>query len=388
MDIHEYQAKALLRSFGIQTLKGEAADSPEQALRSARDLGGSFWVLKAQVHAGGRGLGGGVKKAQTFDQVQKAAQALLGKQLVTKQTGPAGKTIHQVLVEQGAKIKQEFYLAFLLDRQQESFCVAASAQGGVSIEDTAQKHPEKIFKAKVCPVMGYFSFQTRDLLKFLKLDFSFFRPLDDLMHKLYDVMIQKEAVLIELNPLALVQMDGEEKIIPLDAKISLDDNSLFRHEDLKVLRDLKELPSGEQKALAHDLSFVKLNGPIGCLVNGAGLAMATMDIVQLKGSAPANFLDVGGGVNEQKVDTAFRILKEDPAVKGILVNIFGGIVRCDLIAEGLVRAVKHLNITLPVVVRLEGTRAQEAKQVLSRSGLDLHFADNLETAAEKIISLT
>ncbi len=388
MDIHEYQAKTLFRRDGIKTLKGEVADSPEQALHIARNIGGKAWVLKSQVHAGGRGMAGGVKIARSFEQVQMYAKALIGKKLITSQTGKDGKIVHQILIEQIAEIKKEFYLALLLDREKEAFNILASSTGGVSIEEQAQKNPNMIFRSLVHPVLGCFPFQTLNLLKFFKLPFEFFKVLDDLIKKLYQIMIKKEATLIEINPLALVVQDKKDTLVPLDAKISIDDNALFRQEDMKALRDFREIPLSEQKALAHDLSFVQLKGPIGCLVNGAGLAMATMDIVQLKGGKPANFLDVGGGVNAEKIDIAFRILKEDPKVKGILVNIFGGIVRCDLIAEGLIRAIKNLKITFPIVVRLEGTRAKVARSVLDNSGLDLHFADDLTQAAEKIVSLT
>ncbi len=388
MDIHEYQAKALFRSFGIQTLKGALAASGAEAEQIARNLGGDFWVVKAQVHAGGRGKAGGIKKARTLSEVKTVATQIIGSKLITHQTGPNGKIVHQVLVEQGCQIQKEFYLALLFNREQGTLSLVASREGGVTIEQTAASSPHKIFQAKLSFLFGYLDFQVWDLLKFFNLPSEHFSNLKDMIHRLFALMIQKETTLIEINPLALVASGDQSILIPLDAKVSIDDNALFRQEEIKSLQDVRELPPAEQKALKYDLSFVQLGGHIGCLVNGAGLAMATMDIVQLEGAEPANFLDVGGGVNAEKVDAAFRILKEDSAVKGILVNIFGGIVQCDLIAEGLVRAIRKLHITLPVVVRLEGTRAKQAREVLNQSGLDIHFANDLSSAAKKIISLT
>ena len=389
MDIHEYQAKDLFRFFGIQTLKAGLALSADQAESVARKIGGNLWAIKAQVHAGGRGKAGGIKLAKSLSEVRTAAAGIIGKTLVTPQTGKQGKVVHQVLVEQGLKIEKEFYLALLFNRDKARLSLVASPEGGVAIEEIAAKSPDKIFQTDLSFFFTYLNFQVWELLKFLRLSSSYFSALQDIIQKLCQLMQQREATLIEINPYALVTGDeGVSSLIPLDAKMSFDDNALFRQKELQALRDLRELPPAEQKALDHDLSFVELDGHIGCLVNGAGLAMATMDIVQLKGAKPANFLDVGGGVNAEKVDAAFRILKEDPSVKGILVNIFGGIVKCDLIAEGLVRAIRRLHIHLPVVVRLEGTRAKEAKEVLSHSGLDVHFASDLSSAAEKIITLT
>lgn len=385
MEIHEYQAKSLLKDYGIKTLKSYVADSAEQAFKITKESEESGWVVKAQVHAGGRGLGGGVKKASTPQEVREFTKQMIGQKLVTAQTGKEGKTIHQVLVEQACQIKREFYCAMVLDRSVQTVCLIVSSEGGVSIEEVADRTPEKIFKTVIDPLNGILSFQIMAVLKNLQLPVTFFKPLSVLLKTLYELMIEKDSTLIEINP--LVQTEQEE-LVPLDAKMSIDDNALFRQADMKVLMDLKELPVEERKAVAHGLSFVKLSGDIGCMVNGAGLAMATMDIVQLKGAEPANFLDVGGGVDSEKIDVAFQILKDDPNVKGILVNIFGGIVKCDLIAEGLVKAIKLLDIKIPVVVRLEGTHAKEACQILNDSGLDLSFADNLESAAEKIISLT
>ena len=385
MEIHEYQAKILLKNYGIKTLKSYVADSAEQAFKITKESQETAWVVKAQVHAGGRGLGGGVKKASTPEEVRRFTKQMIGQKLVTAQTGKEGKTIHQVLVEQACQIKKEFYCAMVLDRSAQKICLIVSSEGGVSIEEVAARTPEKIFKTAIDPLNGILSFQVMTVLKNLRLPVVFFKQLNFLLNTLYKLMIEKDSTLIEINPLVQTEQD---ELVPLDAKMSIDDNSLFRQADMKVLMDLKELPVEERKAVAHGLSFVKLSGDIGCMVNGAGLAMATMDIVQLKGAEPANFLDVGGGVDSEKIDVAFQILKEDPNVKGILVNIFGGIVKCDLIAEGLVKAIKLLNIKIPVVVRLEGTHAKEACQILNDSGLDLSFADNLESAAEKIISLT
>ena len=385
MEIHEYQAKALFREFGIKTPRSTVVNQADQAFEAAKKIKGDGWVVKAQVHAGGRGKAGGIKKADTPEEVRKVAAEMIGQKLVTAQTGQEGKTVHQVLVEAVCEIEKEFYLALLLDRVAQKPCFIVSSEGGMSIEEVAEKSPEKIFKLTVDPLCGLLSFQVMAILKNLNLPLSFFKKLSALLHSLYNLMVQKESTLIEINPLVRT---AQEELLPLDAKMSLDDNALFRQEKMKALMDLKELPLEERKAAAHELSFVKLSGSIGCLVNGAGLAMATMDIVKLKGAEPANFLDVGGGVDSEKIDVAFQILKEDPNVKGILVNIFGGIVKCDLIAKGLVKAISVLNIKVPVVVRLEGTHAKQARRILDNSGLDLSFADNLEEAAQKIISLT
>ena len=385
MEIHEYQAKELFRKIGIKTLNGEVLDKPDQALVAAKKLGGSFWVVKAQVHAGGRGLGGGIKKTRSPAEVQSAVQDLIGHSLVTPQTGKEGKIIHQVLVEQGCDIEKEFYLALLLDRTTESYNLIVSSEGGMSIEKVAEKAPDKIIKQSIDPLCGIISFHVQTVLKCLDLPFSMFRDLNKLLQLLYTLMQERAATLIEINPLVLTK---QRELLPLDAKMSIDDNALFRQSDMKNLVDLKELPASERTAAAHGLSFVKLSGNIGCLVNGAGLAMATMDIVKLHGAEPANFLDVGGGVDSEKIDIAFKILKEDPQVKGILVNIFGGIVKCDLIAEGLLKAVKLLDIKLPIVVRLEGTNSKQARKLLKSSGLNINFVDDLDTAARQIIELT
>ena len=384
MNIHEYQAKALLRSFKVKTLRGEVASSPEMAAKAAESLGGSFWVVKAQIHAGGRGLGGGIKKARSLEEVEKHTEALIGKKLVTPQTGIGGKIVHQVLVEEGSNIEREFYLALLLDRSEEAVSLIVSPQGGMSIEEVAKHSPQKVFKFVIDPVVSIQAYQVRMVLQSLGLPSAFFKRMKTLLANLYHFMVQKEAVLLEINPLVLTA-GGD--LIPLDAKVTLEDNALFRQPEMSSLMDKRELPQAEQKALGSGLSFVKLEGRIGCMVNGAGLAMATMDIVKLYGGSPANFLDVGGGVDSQKIDSAFEILKEDKDVEGILVNIFGGIVHCDLIARGLIKAIKGSDILIPVVVRLEGTHAKEASQLLNQSGLSLTFAKNLGDAAKHITRL-
>ncbi|MDE0120067.1 MAG: ADP-forming succinate--CoA ligase subunit beta [Bdellovibrionales bacterium] len=384
MEIHEYQAKALFKQSNIKTLDSQVVDSAEQAFHAAKSIKAHSWVIKAQVHAGGRGLAGGIKKASTPEEVQKVTAQILGQKLITAQTGKEGKIIRQVLVEAACIIEKEFYLALLLDRSSQKVSLIASVEGGVSIEEVAEKTPEKILKITLDPLCGLLPFHVMAVLKNFKLPLSFFQKLNFFLSSLYQLLLEKESTLIEINPLA---QTAQGELVALDAKMSIDDNALFRQEEMKSLMDLKELPVEEQKAQAYGLSFVKLSGHIGCLVNGAGLAMATMDIVKLKKGQPANFLDVGGGVDSKKIDVAFQILKEDPDVKGILVNIFGGIVKCDLIAEGLVKAIKLLHISIPVVVRLEGTHADQARQILNNSGLDLNFADNLEEAAEKVVSL-
>ena len=386
MEIHEYQAKALLRQAGIKIPASEVVETAEAAFQAAKkNTSAKGWVVKAQVHAGGRGLGGGIRKAKTPEQVREISQEMIGQKLITAQTGKQGKTIYQVLVEEMCEIEKEFYLALLLDRNLGKLCLISSSEGGMSIEEVAEKTPEKIFKTQIDILNGLLSYQVMGVLKSLNLPFSFFNKLYVFLNSLYKLMIKKESTLIEINPLV---QTGKGELLPLDAKMSVDDNCLFRQEEMKSLMDLKALPPEETKAAKYGLSFVKLSGNIGCLVNGAGLAMATMDIVQLNGAKPANFLDVGGGVDKEKIDIAFQILKEDPNVKGILVNIFGGIVKCDLIAEGLIKAVKKFNIKIPVVVRLEGTHAKKAREILNNSGMDLSFANDLGAAAKKIIHLT
>ena len=387
MEIHEYQAKSLLRQFGIKTPSGEVASTADQAFKQAafnKAKEKKGWMVKAQVHAGGRGLGGGIKKARTPEEVKQVVSAMLGSKLVTPQTGKEGRIIQQVLVEEMCSIEQEFYVALLLDRTAQKMCLIVSYEGGISIEEVAKTHPEKIFKTFIDPLLGLLDFQVIEVLKNLKLPIDFFKKLKTLLNSLYKLALEKEGILMEINPLVRTT---EGNLLCLDAKMSFDDNALFRQEEIKSLMDLKELPEEERVAAQHALSFVKLSGNIGCLVNGAGLAMATMDIVKLEAAEPANFLDVGGGVDSEKIDMAFQILKGDPNVQGILVNIFGGIVKCDLIAEGLVKACKELSIKIPVVVRLEGTNSKQAREILDKSGLDLSFAETFKQAAEKIVFL-
>ncbi len=383
MEIHEYQAKKLFATFGIEVPEFGPAETADQALKWAQtNPSPRGYVVKAQVHAGGRGKAGGVQKAGSADEVYEKAQAMIGQKIITPQTGKEGKVVHQVMVEKMQELERELYLSLLLDRSTQSLTLITSAEGGMSIEELAQKSPEKIVKIPLDTGTGLLDFQSLMALKSFHLPFSALPQLKRLLSSLFQLMIQKSATLIEINPLAETKT---KKLVPLDAKMSFDDNALFRHSDIEALRDLKEVPQEEQKALSEGLSFVKLSGNIGCLVNGAGLAMATMDIVQAGGGQPANFLDVGGGVDSQKIDAAFQILTEDPQVKGILVNIFGGIVKCDLIAEGLVKATKNIN--MPIVVRLEGTRAKEARALLKTTGGSLIFADTLDSAVGKIISL-
>ncbi len=385
MEMHEYQAKALFRSFGIPTLRSELIVRPQQIDTVMQNWLAPFWVLKAQIHAGGRGLAGGIKKAKTLEEVKSQTQDLMGKTLISPQTGPQGKVVHQILLEEGCDIKEEFYLAFLLDRTEQSFTLIVSSEGGMSIEEVARQSPHKIEKIQIHFTEGVLPFQVRKVLKTFRLPLSFFPSLNQLLQALYQIMVKREATLVEVNPLVLTT---QGKLLPLDAKVSIDDNALFRRQDMKDLMDLRELFPAERKAVQQGLSFIKLDGNIGCLVNGAGLAMATMDIVKLKGGKPANFLDVGGGVDSEKIDKAFEILKEDRQVEGILVNIFGGIVKCDLIAQGLIKALKLLNISVPMVVRLEGTHSEQARGLLASSAVKIHIATGLSEAADKIVSLT
>ncbi len=387
MDIHEYQAKQLFRQAGMKTLVGEVVKDPEQAFLVAQKLSkiSKSFILKAQIHAGGRGKAGGIQRASSPEEAKKLCKEMLEKKLVTAQTGERGKIVRQVFVEQACNIKKEFYLAFLLDRNRQCLSLIASSEGGISIEEVAHKFPEKIFKTSLDIFFGLLDFQIWKILKIFALPTKDFKKLKFLLNAVYHLMVEKEATLVEINP--LVQTE-EGELLPLDAKMTFDDNALFRQKEITSMRDLLELPVEEQKATKAGLSFVGLSGNIGCLVNGAGLAMATMDIVQLKGAKPANFLDVGGGVNDEKIDIAFQILTSDPQVKGILVNIFGGIVKCDLIARGLIKAIKLLGVKIPVVVRLEGTNSEEAKKLLNQSNLAFHFVNDLSEAAETIISLT
>jgi succinyl-CoA synthetase beta subunit len=382
MNIHEYQAKAVLREFGVPVPRGIAAFSPEEAVKAANELGGSVWVVKAQIHAGGRGKAGGVKVVKSVDEVKKEAQRMLGSTLVTHQTGPAGKEVNRLYIEEGAAIAKEFYLSLLVDRESARVAIVVSTEGGMDIEKVAHDTPEKIVTLAIDPVTGICPHHARQVGKVLGLGADQQKQAGALISALYKAFTEKDMSLLEINPLILTK-DG--KIVCLDAKMGFDDNALFRHPDVVALRDISEEDAKEVEASKYDLNYISLDGTIGCMVNGAGLAMATMDIIKLYGEAPANFLDVGGSATKEKVTAAFKIITSDPHVKGILVNIFGGIMRCDVIAEGVVAAVKDVGLKVPLVVRLEGTNVELGKKILKESGLDVISADDLDDAAQKIV---
>ncbi len=383
MNIHEYQAKALLRKFGVSTLKGITADTPEAAVKAAQELGGSVWVVKAQIHAGGRGKGGGVKVAKSLDEVKTYAKNIIGMTLVTHQTGPEGKKVLKVLVEQGCAIEKEYYVAALVDRVFGKVTLIASSEGGMDIEEVADKSPEKITRVVVDPAVGLMPFQARELAFAIGMKDKVASKAANQFVALYKAFEASDCSMAEINPL-VVTKDGD--IITLDAKMNFDSNALFRHSDVVELRDLSEEEPSEIEASKYDLAFIKLDGNIGCLVNGAGLAMATMDIIKLHGGSPANFLDVGGGANKEKVTNAFKLILKDKNVRGILVNIFGGIMKCDIIAEGVIAASRELGLSVPLVVRLQGTNFELGKKILAESGLNITPADDLTDAAEKIVT--
>jgi len=383
MNIHEHQAKALLREFGAPTLQGRAAFSVEEAVKAAEELGGPVWVVKAQIHAGGRGKAGGVKVVKSLDEVRAAAGEIFGKTLVTHQTGPAGKEVRRLFVEDGCAIKDELYLSLLVDRGASQVAIMASTEGGMDIEEVAEKTPEKITTIRIDPAMGLMPFHQRQLAFGLGLKGGAAKQCMKLVAALYRAFLERDASLIEINPLVVTQDDD---IVVLDAKMSFDGNALFRHADVMALRDISEEDAMEAEAAEHELNYIRLDGNIGCMVNGAGLAMATMDIIKLKGGAPANFLDVGGGATQERVTEAFKIILSDENVEGILVNIFGGIMRCDVIAEGVVAAAKEMDIKVPLVVRLEGTNVEKGKEILSQSGLAIIAADDLNDAAVKVVA--
>jgi succinyl-CoA synthetase beta subunit len=382
MNIHEYQAKAVLREFGVPTARGFAGFTVEEAVKGARQLGGPVWVVKAQIHAGGRGKAGGVKVVKSIDDVQKEAKRLLGSTLVTHQTGAAGRQVRRLYVEEGSAIEHEFYLSALVDRASGHVAFVASTEGGMDIEEVARKHPEKIVTLTIDPTTGVMPHHGRRLARTLGLTNDLARQADALIGKLYTAFVAKDMSLLEVNPL-VVTKDGQ--LVCLDAKMAFDDNALYRHTDLASLRDLNEEDEKEIEASKYDLSYVALDGTIGCMVNGAGLAMATMDIIKLYGAEPANFLDVGGGASKEKVAAAFKIITADPKVKGILVNIFGGIMKCDVIAEGVVAAVKEVGLRVPLVVRLEGTNVEQGKEIIATSNLNVVSAEDLDDAAQKIV---
>ncbi len=382
MNIHEYQAKAVLKEFGVPILRGIAAFSVDEAVKAANDLGGPVWVVKSQIHAGGRGKGGGVKVVKSIDAVKSEATRMLGMTLVTPQTGPQGRVVRRLFVEEGAAIARELYLSILVDRETSRVAFIASTEGGMDIEKVAHDTPEKILTIYVDPASGIQAFHGRRIAKALKVTGDTAKQMGALIDKLYRAFVAKDMSLLEINPLVITDKGD---VVCLDAKINFDDNALYRHKEIAELHDPHEQDPAELEAAKYDLNFIKLDGSIGCLVNGAGLAMATMDIIKLYGSSPANFLDVGGGASKEKVTAAFKILLKDPAVKGILVNIFGGIMRCDIIAEGIIAAAKETSLSIPLVARLSGTNADLGKKLLKESGLALIPADDLADAADKIV---
>ncbi|HEV8136536.1 MAG TPA: ADP-forming succinate--CoA ligase subunit beta [Pyrinomonadaceae bacterium] len=384
MKIHEYQGKELLKKFGVAVPRGIVARTPDEAERAAKELATGVVVVKAQIHAGGRGKGGGVKLAKSPEEAGSIAKQMLGMKLVTHQTGPEGREVGVLLIEEGLPIDKEFYLGIVLDRASGRPVFMASSAGGMDIEEVAAKTPEKIMKETIDPAVGFRSFQARKLAFGLGLPAELINQAVKFMQALYNAYEQMDASLVEINPFLLTK-DG--RLIALDAKINFDDNALFRHKDFLELRDLNEEEPLEIEASKFDLNYIKLDGNIACMVNGAGLAMATMDIIKLAGGEPANFLDVGGGASQERVEAAFRILLADENVKAVLINIFGGIVRCDMVARGVVEAAKNLGIKVPVVVRLEGTNVEEGQRVIRESGLNFTVANGMQDAAEKVVGL-
>jgi succinyl-CoA synthetase beta subunit len=382
MNIHEYQAKDVLRGFGVPVPKGKPAFTVAEAVKAAEELGGPVWVVKAQIHAGGRGKGGGVKLVKSIEDVKREAERMLGMTLVTHQTGPHGRVVKRLYIEDGSAIARELYLSALVDRATSRIAFIVSTEGGMDIEAVAHATPEKIHTFQVEPVAGYSPYVGNEIAVALGLKGDQAKQIGQIVKNLYEAFLAKDMSLLEINPL-VVTKDGN--IICLDAKLNFDDNSLYRHKDIQELRDLDEEDPAEVEASKYDLSYIKLDGEIGCMVNGAGLAMATMDIIKLYGSEPANFLDVGGGASKEKVTAAFKIIVRDPHVKGILVNIFGGIMKCDIIAEGIVAAAREISLSVPLVVRLEGTNVELGKKILAESGLAITSADNLADAAEKVV---
>ena len=383
MNIHEHQAKELLKEYNIPTPKGKAVFSVDEALLAAKELPGPIYVVKAQIHAGGRGKAGGVKVVKDLEAVKNAAETILGKKLITHQTGSEGKLVQRLYIEDGCDIDSEYYFSMVIDRVSSRVSVIASTEGGMDIEKVAEENPEKILSFNIDPTIGFQPFHSRQIANSLNLTGSSFKQAGTFFSQLYKLFIENDASLLEINPLVLT---SENNLIALDAKMSFDNNALYRHPNIMDLRDESEEDAAEILASKYDLAYIKLDGTIGCLVNGAGLAMATMDIIKLKGSSPANFLDVGGSATKEKVTEAFKIILSDDAVEGILVNIFGGIMRCDIIADGVVAAAKSLSLNKPLVVRLAGTNVEEGKKILSDSGLKIIPADDLDDAAVKIVS--
>ena len=383
MDIHEHQAKELLRDYNIPTPKGKAVFSVDDALLAAKELPGPVYVVKAQIHAGGRGKAGGVKVVNDLEAVKNAAETILGQKLITHQTSSEGKLVQRLYIEDGCDIDSEYYFSMVIDRVSSRVSVIASTEGGMDIEKVAEENPEKILSFNIDPTTGFQPFHSRLIANSLNLSGTSFKQAGNFFSQLYKLFTESDASLLEINPLVLT---SENSLIALDAKMSFDNNALYRHPKIMALRDETEEDPAEILASKYDLAYIKLDGTIGCLVNGAGLAMATMDIIKLKGSSPANFLDVGGSATKEKVTEAFKIILSDEAVEGILVNIFGGIMRCDIIAEGVVAAAKALSLNKPLVVRLAGTNVEEGKKILSDSGLKITPADDLDDAAMKIVS--
>jgi len=382
--IHEYQAKSVLARFGVTVPRGEVAFTAQEAGEIARRLGGGIAVVKAQIHAGGRGKGGGVKIAKSADEAEQLAKQMLGMTLVTHQTGPEGRKVGRVLIEEGLQIERELYLSIVIDRASASPVIIASASGGMDIEEVAAKEPEKILREQIDPGTGVIPFQARKLAFGMGLGAGPANKLVKILDSIYKAFIETDASMIEINPLILTK-GGD--LLALDAKVSFDDNALYRHPDLRDLRDLGEEDPLEVEASTFSLNYIRLEGNIGCMVNGAGLAMATMDIIKLAGGEPANFLDVGGGANAEQIKNAFRILMADSNVKAVLINIFGGILRCDVLAQGVIAAVQELGVRVPIVIRMEGTNVEEGKRLLRESGLNFSTADSMGEAADKVVSL-
>ena len=383
MNIHEYQAKEILKRYGVSVPQGQVAATPEEAKAAAIQLGGGICVVKAQIHAGGRGKAGGVKLARNPEDAEQKAREIIGKNLVTHQTGPEGRQVRRVLVEQGLSIDRELYLAMVLDRAQSRVSVICSSEGGVEIEEVAEKNPEKILKESIDPVIGLAGFQCRRLAYALGIPNELVGKMAGVMQALYRAFDESDCSIAEINPLIIT---NEGQVMALDAKMNFDSNALFRHKDIVALRDLNEEDPREIEASEYELSYISLDGDIACMVNGAGLAMATMDIIKLYGGEPANFLDVGGGASKEKVAQAFKILLADPRVRGVLINIFGGIMRCDVLAQGIVDAARELSIQVPLVVRMEGTNVDQGKKILADSGLAVIPAATMAEAAEKIVA--
>ncbi|WP_193018218.1 ADP-forming succinate--CoA ligase subunit beta [Staphylococcus equorum] len=384
MNIHEYQGKALFRTMDVAVPEGRVAFTADEAVEKAKELNSKVYVVKAQIHAGGRGKAGGVKIAKSLSEVETYAKELLGKTLVTHQTGPEGKEIKRLYIEEGCDIQKEYYVGFVIDRATDSVTLMASEEGGTEIEEVAAESPEKIFKETIDPIVGLAPYQARRIAFNINIPKESINKAAKFLVSLYNVFIEKDCSIVEINPLVTTN-DGD--VLALDAKVNFDDNALFKHKDIQELRDLEEEDPKEIEASKYDLSYIALDGDIGCMVNGAGLAMATMDTINHFGGNPANFLDVGGGATKEKVTEAFKIILGDDNVKGIFVNIFGGIMKCDIIAEGIVAAVKEVELTLPLVVRLEGTNVEKGKEILKDSGLAIESAATMAEGAQKIVKL-